>query len=95
MSEFYYTFTLTKSPSMHDTITATSFEGFAHKVTELSAYIYSIDTFIISLHTREIIRFVTDRPDDFRQWLEHHGIRNVNETLGKMVHDYYFPPGKK
>lgn len=76
---------------MNNVITDTRFEGFDHEVTELSAYIYSIDTFIISLKNTEIIRFVTDRPDDFRQWLEYHGVRNVNETLGKMVYSYYFP----
>ncbi|MBZ0100169.1 MAG: hypothetical protein K8F30_13885 [Taibaiella sp.] len=27
--------------------------------------------------------------------MDHHGIRNVNDTLGKMVYDYYFPPGKR
>lgn len=74
----------------------TRFAGFDHDATELSAYIYSIDTFIISLKTQEIVRYVTEEPDDFQQWLEHHGVRNVNETLGKMVYDYYFPPeGKK
>lgn len=70
----------------------TRFAGFGHEAAELSAYAFSIDTFILSLKDRSIIRFVTDRPDDFKQWLDHHGIRNVNETLGKMVYDYYFPP---
>lgn len=71
------------------------FPGFAHKAAELSAYIFSIDTFIISLKNEEIIRFVAPQPDDFKQWLDYHGIRNVNETLGKMVYNYYFPGGKK
>lgn len=72
--------------------TSTRFAGFDYDATELSAYIFSIDTFIISLQNddKRTIRFVTTEPDDFRQWLEAHGIRNVNETLGKMVHDYYF-----
>lgn len=71
------------------------FPGFNHLAAELSAYIFSIDTFIISLKNEEIIKFVTPQPDDFKQWLDHHGIRNVNETLGKMVYNYYFPKGKK
>jgi|GEM_PF-1046635 len=70
----------------------TRFAGFEHDAAELSAYAFSIDTFIISLKDRRIIRFVTTQPDDFLQWLQHHAIRNVNETLGKMVHDYYFRP---
>ncbi len=73
----------------------TRFAGFDHDATELSAYIFSIDTFIIGLKNEEIIRFVTDSPDDFQKWLEHHGVRNVNETLGKMVYNYYFPQGKE
>ncbi len=73
---------------------STSFPGFDHDAAELSAYIFSIDTFIISLKNEEIIKFVAPQPDDFRQWLEHHGVRNVNETLGKMVYNYYFPKGK-
>ncbi|HEY9177513.1 MAG TPA: hypothetical protein VIN07_07480 [Flavipsychrobacter sp.] len=70
------------------------FPGFNHSAAELSAYIFSIDTFIISLKNEEIIRFVAPQPDDFKQWLDHHGIRNVNETLGKMVYNYYFPKKK-
>lgn len=72
----------------------TRFAGFDHDATELSAYIFSIDTFIISLKNEEIVRYVTEEPDDFQQWLDYHGIRNVNETLGKMVYDYYFPKKK-
>ena len=66
------------------------FAGFEHEASALSAYAFSIDTFIVSLKDGQIVRFVTDRPDDFRQWLQGQGARNVNETLGKMVHDYYF-----
>ncbi len=58
------------------------FPGFAYKAAELSAYIFSIDTFIISLKNEEIIKFVAPHPDDFKQWLDHHGIRNVNPADG-------------
>lgn len=71
------------------------FEGFPHPAEELSAYIFSIDTFIISLKNEKIVRFVTDSPDDFKQWLDGHGVRNVNETLGKMVYNYYFPSSRQ
>ncbi|MBZ0097896.1 MAG: hypothetical protein K8F30_02370 [Taibaiella sp.] len=71
------------------------FKGFAHPADELSAYIFSIDTFIISLKNEEIVRFVTDAPEDFQHWLDDNGIRNVNETLGKMVYNYYFPQAKE
>lgn len=73
---------------------STRFLGFDYDATELSAYIFSIDIFIISLKGKETtVRFVTTEPDDFCHWLEHNGIRNVNATLGKMVHEHYF--GKK
>lgn len=75
---------------MKDTPSA-RFAGFGHEAGELSAYIYSADTFIISLQNREIIRFVTEDAEGFRQWLEAHGVRNVNDTLGKMVYSHYFP----
>ena len=68
------------------------FAGFEHEASALSAYAFSIDTFIVSLRDGQIVRFVTDRPEDFRQWLEGHGVRNVTDTLGKMVQDYYFQP---
>ncbi len=58
------------------------FEGFAHPADELSAYIFSIDTFIISLKNEEIVRFVTDAPEDFQQWLDDNGVRNVNPADG-------------
>ncbi len=79
---------------MSNHLTSTTFPGFAYDVTELSAYIFSIDTFIISLKDgKTTVQHVTTQPDDFRQWLEHHNIRNVNEALGKMVYEHYF--GKK
>ncbi len=69
----------------------TRFAGFDHEAAELSAYAFSIDTFVVSLKNKEVVHFVTDRPGDFLLWLEHHGARNINDTLGKMVFDYYFP----
>ena len=67
---------------------------FEHDASELSAYAYSVDTFVLSLKNKEIVRFVTTESDDFIRWLEQHRIRNINDTLGKMVHDYYFSPLK-
>lgn len=70
------------------------FEGFAHSAAELSAYAFSIDTFVISLKTEEIIRHSPEDVVAFQLWLDAHGIRNVNATLGKMVYNHYFPRGK-
>lgn len=67
------------------------FEGFPHAAEELSAYIYSIDTFVLSLKdSEELVRFIAPQPQEFEQWLIQHNIRNVNATLGKMVYAHYF-----
>ncbi len=67
------------------------FEGFPHPAGVLSAYVCSFDTFVLSLKdSKELVRFVPPQPEDFEQWLIAHNIRNVNETLGKMVYEYYF-----
>ncbi|MBZ0098099.1 MAG: hypothetical protein K8F30_03395 [Taibaiella sp.] len=58
------------------------FEGFPYSAEELSAYIFSIDTFIISLKNEEIVRFVAPEPDSFKQWLDEHQVRNVNPGDG-------------
>lgn len=38
------------------------FEDFPYSAEELSAYIFSIDTFVISLKNQEIIRYTTTPP---------------------------------
>lgn len=79
---------------MNNIITPTRFAGFDYEANNLSAYIFSIDLFIISLKdSEELVRFQPDNPDAFLQWLEGHGVRNVNATLGKMVHGHYFKGG--
>lgn len=69
----------------------TRFAGFPHEAGELSAYIFSVDTFIISLKNEEVIRYTSTEPENFRNWLEHHGIRNIESEIGSMVFHYYFP----
>ena len=68
-----------------------TFSGFAHKAEELSAYIFSIDTFVISLITTEVISHTTDDPIAFGKWLVAHGVRNINGEVGSLVTEYYFP----
>lgn len=66
------------------------FKGFGYKAEELSAYAFSIDTFVISLKTEEVIQFIPEDATAFRAWLDEHGIRDVNQDLG-MVYNHYFP----
>jgi len=68
----------------------TTFPGFAHKASELSAYMFSIDTFVISLRSGEIISFVAPDPALFRQWLTAHGIRDITAQAGTLIKDFYF-----
>ncbi|MEZ5018198.1 MAG: hypothetical protein R2800_14160 [Flavipsychrobacter sp.] len=62
------------------------FKGFDYSAKELSAYAFSIDTFIISLKTDEIIQFVPDDAIAFRKWLDVHGIRDVNNGEVLLKH---------
>lgn len=69
----------------------TRFAGFPHEAGELSAYLFSVDTFIISLKNEKIIRYTATEPELFRSWLEHHCIRNVRDEVGNMIYHFYFP----
>lgn len=66
------------------------FEGLEYAAEELSAYIFCIDTFVISLKNGEIIRYVAEDPDVFIGWLKQHNIRDINNEIGKMVYNHYF-----
>ncbi len=55
-----------------------SYPGLKQKASELSAFGFAWDTFVISLKNQEIIRFVPDDPKRFRQWLNEHSIRDVD-----------------
>ena len=53
------------------------YPGFAFAATELSAYAYSIGTFIISLKNGSTTQFSPVDVEDFRDWLATHRIRDV------------------
>ncbi len=67
-----------------------TYPEFVHHATELSAYIYSADTFIIALKNKEVIRFVADDADEFIAWLTHHGIRDIKHKARSPVYNSYF-----
>ena len=56
----------------------TYYPNLAYPASQLSAYSLSIDLFVISLKTEEIIRFKPDDVQKFKQWLEKFKIRDIN-----------------
>lgn len=49
-----------------------------YPASQLSAYSFSLDLFVISLKTEEVIRFKPDDVEQFKLWLEKYGIRDIN-----------------
>lgn len=56
----------------------TYYPDLAYPASQLSAYSRSMDLFVISLKTEEIIRFKPDDVTLFKLWLEKYGIRDIN-----------------
>jgi hypothetical protein len=76
---------------MQHIITAPYFPGFDYAASQLSAYIFSLDSFILALKdTEEVTRFTAADADLFRSWLTHHSIRDITGNTGSMIMDYYF-----
>ncbi len=67
-----------------------TFTNFPYRADELSAYIFSIDTFVISLKTGEVIHHTTEEHTAFEAWLQHHRIRNVRDGLPQHIIDALF-----
>lgn len=63
------------------------YDGFAHAANELSAYIYGAGIFVISLKNKQVINHEPKDEIAFRQWLTHHGIRNVARELPQHIYD--------
>ena len=53
---------------------------FPYAADELSAFTYSINTFIISLKNKQVVKYTSSDPAEFRTWLEENKVRNVNYT---------------
>ncbi len=54
-----------------------AYPGFAFDASVLSAYILTLDTFIISLKNGEVINYVPDDADKFEHWLLENEVRNI------------------
>lgn len=59
------------------TTVTTRFSGFHYSAAELSAYARTLDVFVISLRTGEVIRHYPDDIVAFEAWLRAHGVRNI------------------
>ncbi|OSZ81932.1 hypothetical protein CAP35_01280 [Chitinophagaceae bacterium IBVUCB1] len=62
-----------------------TYPAFPYHASELSAFLFSIDTFIVSLKNGQIIHFVADDADAFKQWLYEKGVRDINKDDGVSV----------
>lgn len=59
-----------------------SYPKFDHEAKELSAFSFSIDTFIISLKNGQIVHFIADDVQQFKAWLIKNGVRDIRKDDG-------------
>lgn len=59
-----------------------SYPKFDHEAKELSAFSFSIDTFIISLKNGQIVHFIADDVQQFKAWLTRNGVRDIRKDDG-------------
>jgi hypothetical protein len=56
--------------------------NFPYKAEELSAFLLSIDTFIISLKNGQVVKHATDDTKPFYDWLVEHDVRDISRRAG-------------
>ncbi len=61
---------------------ANNYPGFNYHATQLSAYVLSIDTFIIALKDGGVTNFTPQDVPDFTKWLTKHKIRDIKRDRG-------------
>lgn len=54
-----------------------SFPGFDQPASNLSAFLFCLDTFIISLRGGSIVKFSTNNVLEFKRWLIENKVREV------------------
>jgi hypothetical protein len=59
-----------------------SYPKFDHEAKELSAFSFSVDTFIISLKNGQIVHFIADDVQQFKAWLTKNGVRDIRKDDG-------------
>jgi len=66
-----------------DTVNNT-YPALKFPASELSAFVATIDFFIISLKNGDVIHFTPDNVDNFYHWLMVHNIRDIKTEETKM-----------
>lgn len=64
------------------TSTTITYPGFDYPATELSAFTFSIDFFIVALINGKTVKFVPEDPADFERWLVCHRVRDIRKDDG-------------
>lgn len=62
---------------MTESIPSVDFPGFEHTAESVSAYLFTVDTFILSLKNGKIVHYKAKDPDTFRAWLDTHHVRDI------------------
>lgn len=53
-------------------------QNFPYNAEELSAFILSIDTFIISLKNGQVVKHATSETEPFYEWLVANNVRDIS-----------------
>lgn len=60
-----------------------NYTGLDYPATELSAFIFTIDVFIIGLRNGSVIQFSPEDIEGFKQWLLANSIRDISKDIDK------------
>lgn len=58
---------------------------FPHEAKELSAFTFSLDTFIISLKNGKVVKHMPDNVKTFREWLVKNGVREIGKRAAAVA----------
>lgn len=58
------------------------FPGFDYEASQLSAFLLSLDVFIIALKDGGTTNFIPKDIEDFRKWLLNHNVRDIKKDDG-------------
>lgn len=59
-----------------------NYPGFNYEASELSAFLLSLDVFIIALKDGGTINFIPENIEDFRKWLLNLSVRDIKKDDG-------------
>lgn len=62
-----------------------SYPGFKYSASELLSYITILNDFTIILQNGDIVQYLPDNHNDFKEWLDGNNIQNIREEKGWIV----------